>query len=154
MASSFHAQRFAGDYDRFPETDRELENQLSGHNVKNKKLVQDGEINCRALYVIMLMSNCPDKTCDWETGWTMKQICDQNDIDRPHPNNAHYREILEDFETEVLDNQDKKNVQQFLSTVFKEVIVPLFDPKLPEMMKIDRTDPFFVFRFLQSVYTI
>jgi hypothetical protein len=77
----------------------------------------------------------------------MKQICDQNDIDRPHPNNAHYREILDDFETEVLDNQDKKNVQQFLSTVFKDVISPLFDPKLPEMMKIDRTDPFFFFVF-------
>jgi hypothetical protein len=75
----------------------------------------------------------------------MKQICDQNDIDGPHPNNAHYREILEDFETEVLDSQDKKNVQQFLSTVFKDVIAPLFDPKLPEMMKIDCTDPFFVF---------
>ncbi len=33
------------------------------------------------------------------------------------------------------------------------MIAPLFDPKLPEMMKIDRTDPFFVFRFLQSIYT-
>ena len=49
-------QHFAGDYDKFPETDRELENQLSGHNVKNKNLVQDGDINCQALYVIMLMS--------------------------------------------------------------------------------------------------
>ena len=153
IANFNHTQRFAGDYDKFPETDRELENQLSGHNVKNKKLVQDGDINSRALYVIMLMSNCPDKTCDWVQGWTMTQICDQNDIDRPHQNNAHYREILMDFETEVFDNQDKKNVQQFLSTVFKDVIAPLFEPKLPEMMKIDRTDPYFVFRFLQSIYT-
>ncbi len=104
-------------------------------------------------YVIMLMSNCPNKGCDWVHGCTIKQICDQNDIDSPHPNNALYREILDDFEIEVLDNQDKKNVQQFLSTVFKDVIFPLFDPKHPEMMKIDRTDPFFVFRFLQSVYT-
>ncbi len=55
-----HAQRFAGDNKKFPDTDRELENQLSGHNVKNKKLVHDGEIHHRALYVIMLMSNCPD----------------------------------------------------------------------------------------------
>jgi hypothetical protein len=38
MANSFHAQRFEGDYDRFPETDRELEDQLSGQNVKNKNL--------------------------------------------------------------------------------------------------------------------
>ena len=83
----------------------------------------------------------------------MTQICDQNDIDRPHLNNAHYREILMDFETEVFDNQDKKNVQQFLSTVFKDVIAPLFEPKLPEMMKIDHTDPYFVFRILQSIYT-
>ena len=37
MANFNHTQRFAGDYDKFPETDRELENQLSGHNVKNKK---------------------------------------------------------------------------------------------------------------------
>ena len=155
MANFNHIQRFAGDYEKLQETDRELENQLSGHNVKNEKLVQleDGEINCQSLYVIMLMSNCPDKTYDLEQGWTMTQICDQNDIDRPHPNNAHYREILSDFETEVFDNQDKKNVQQFLSTVFKDVIAPLFDQKLPEMMKIDRTDPYFVFRFLQSIYT-
>ena len=83
MANFNDTQRFAGDYEKFPETERELENQLSGHNVKNKKLVQDGEINCRALYAIMLMSNCPDKTCDWEQGWTMAQICDQNDVDRP-----------------------------------------------------------------------
>ena len=86
-----------------------------------------------------------------EDGWTMQQICDRNDNDRPHPNNAHYREILEDFETEVLDHQDKKNVQQFFNTVFNDAIVPLFDPKQPEIMKVDRTDPFFVFRFLQSV---
>jgi hypothetical protein len=87
---------------------RELENRVSGFNVKNKKRVQDGEIICRALHVIMLMSNCPDKTCGWEQGWTMKQNCFQNDIDCPGPSNAHYREILEDFGTEVLDNQDKK----------------------------------------------
>jgi hypothetical protein len=150
MATKKHAQRFAGDYERFPDSYRELENQLSGHNIKNKKRVQDGEIDCRAPYVIMLMSNCPDKTCDWEQGWTMKQICGQNDIDHPHPNNAQYRKTLEDFETEVPDNQDKENVQRFL---FKDVIAPLFDPKFPEMMKIDRTDPFFVLRFLQSIFT-
>ena len=108
MANFNHTQRFAGDYDKFPETDRELENQLSGHNVKNKKLVQDGDINCRALYVIMLMSNCPDKTCDWVQGWTMTQICDQNDIDRPHQNNAHYREILMDFETGIRQSRQEK----------------------------------------------
>ena len=57
-------QRFAGDYDKFPKNERKPENQLSGHNFKNEKLVQDGEISYRALYVIILMSNCPDKDCD------------------------------------------------------------------------------------------
>ncbi len=42
---------------------------------------------------------------------------------------------------------------KFFSTVFKDVIKPLFDPKLPEMLTIDGTDPFFVIRFLQSMYT-
>jgi len=80
----------------------------------------------------------------------MQQICDRNDNDRPHPNNAHYREILEDFETEVLDHQDKKNVQQFFNTVFNDVIVPLFDPKLPEMMKVDRPTLSLCFDFLNQ----
>ena len=32
-------------------------------------------------------------------------------------------------------------------------MAPFFNPQLPEMLSIDRTDPFFVIRFLQSVYT-
>ncbi len=46
MANFSYTQRFAGDHEIFPETEREVKNQLSGHNVKNKKLVQDGEIHC------------------------------------------------------------------------------------------------------------
>jgi hypothetical protein len=102
--------------------------------------------------VFELCQNCPDKTCDWEHSWTMQQICDQNDVNRPHPNNARYREILQDFEIEVLDNQDKKHVQHFFSTVFKDVIAPLFDPKLPEMMKIDSINRFYVFAFYLSAF--
>ena len=82
----------------------------------------------------------------------MQQICSQNNNNCPRPNNA-YREILDDFETEVLDHQDKKNVQHFFNTVFNDVIVRLLDPKLLEMMKVDRTDPSFIFCFLQSVNT-
>ena len=59
----------------------------------------------------MLPSNRPDKTCDWEQGWMMARICDQNDIDHPHPNNAQYIKILMDFETEIFDNQDQNNNQ-------------------------------------------
>ena len=145
--------RFAGDYVKFPDTKNALETQLSGHNVKNRKLLEQGEVNCRGIYVFMLMSNCPSKEVNWKDGWNMAQVCDQNDDDRPDPNNDHYREVLDDFETEVFDNNEKKDVVQFFSTVFKDVIEPLFDPKLPEMLTIDRTDPFFVIRFLQSIYT-
>ena len=66
MADSQHARPFAGNYDDLPETKREQENKLSGKNIKINELVQDCEINCRAFFVMMLMSNCPDKNCDWE----------------------------------------------------------------------------------------
>ncbi len=36
---------------------------------------------------------------------------------------------------------------------FAQVIAPFFNPQLPQMLNIDHTDPFFVIRFLQSVYT-
>jgi hypothetical protein len=36
MANFNYTQRFAGDYEKFPETERELEDKLSVHNVKNK----------------------------------------------------------------------------------------------------------------------
>ena len=74
------------------------------------------------------MSNCPAKDVYYVNGWNMRQICDQNDIDRPDANNAYYREVLEEFEDEVFNNQEKKDVVQFLSTVFAQVIAPFFDP--------------------------
>ena len=55
MATFNHAQRFAGDYEKYPETDRELENQLSESAMSSKKLVQDKEINCQAVYAIIHM---------------------------------------------------------------------------------------------------
>ena len=153
MANSHQGPRFDGDYDKFLETWRMLEIALSGHNVKNRKFLAVGDINCRAIFLWALMSTCPAKTIDWQNDWNMSEICDQNDIDRPGPDNGYYREQLEEFETEVLDGQDKKDVVQFLSTVFSQVIAQFFSPSLPEMLNIDRTDPFFVIRFLQSVYT-
>ncbi len=111
MANAHHTQRFAMQI--FPEIEKEFENQLTGHNVKNKKLVQDGEINFRALYVIVLTSKCPEKDGDWVHGWTMKQVCDQNDIDRPHPNNANYREILDDLEMQYWTIKTRKMFNDF-----------------------------------------
>ena len=153
MLNSHQAQRFDGDYDKFLDTWNHLEYLISGTNIKFKKIQQNGEINCRGIFLLALVSNCPAKDVDYANGWNVKQICDQNDIDRPDPNNAYYREALEEFEDEVFNNQEKKDVVQFLSTVFAQVIAPFFNPQLPEMLKIDRTDPFFVIRFLQSVYT-
>jgi hypothetical protein len=153
MLNSHQIQRFDGDYDKFQDTWNHLEYVVSGTNIKFKKIQQNGEINCRGIFLLALMSNCPAKDVDYANGWNMRQICDQNDIDRPDANNAYYREVLEEFEDEVFNNQEKKDVVQFLSTVFAQVIAPFFNPQLPEMLSIDRTDPFFVIRFLQSVYT-
>ena len=59
------------------------------------------------------MLNCPDKGIDYENGWTMAMICDQHYINRPGPDNVHIRQELEDFESEVFDNHDKRDVVQF-----------------------------------------
>ncbi len=45
MANFDHTQRLAGDYKKIPETERELENQLSGHNVKNKSSCKTERLN-------------------------------------------------------------------------------------------------------------
>ena len=81
MANSHQGPRFDGDYDKFLETWRMLEIALSGHNVKNRKFLAVGDINCRAIFLWALMSTCPAKTIDWQNGWNMSEICDQNDID-------------------------------------------------------------------------
>ena len=69
-----------------------------------------------------LMSNCPDKSVDFQNGWTMEEICYQNDIYRPSPNNALYREILEAFENNLFDDSDKCHVVAFLSTALLIVL--------------------------------
>ena len=65
----------------------------------------------------MLMSNCPAPTVDFLNGWSMKQILDQNDIDRPHTLNGNYRRLLDNFETVVFDQQSQPDVEEFLGEV-------------------------------------
>jgi hypothetical protein len=53
------------------------------------------------------MSNCPAKDVDYVNGRNINIICIQDDIDCPDLNNAYYREVLEEFEDEVFNNQIK-----------------------------------------------
>ena len=66
----------------------------------------------------MLMSTCSEKD---SMNWTMKGICDQNDLDRADIQTAEeqalYRDILDKFETTVFDqqfgNKQKKQSHNF-----------------------------------------
>jgi hypothetical protein len=64
----------------------------------------------------------------------MKEIWNQNDIDRPYPNNALYREILEAFEDHhgLLDSSHKCHVIAFLKSAFL-IVLEYFDDDVPEV---------------------
>lgn len=102
-----------GKYENFPQLEKTLENFLYNTSIKFKKISPDGEINLRAIFVWMKLSNCPAKDVDFTNGWSMARICDQNDIDRPKPNNARYRQILISFEEDVLDDKYQVDVEAF-----------------------------------------
>ena len=76
------------------------------------------KISLGGIYVlIMLMSNCPAPPVNVLNGWSMKDILNQNDIDRPDPRNVHYRLLLDNFETVVFDQQSQPDVEEFLREV-------------------------------------
>ena len=66
--------------------------------MKNKEISGGNSISLHGVFILGLMSNCPDMGVDFENGWRMKDICNKNDVDRPSPNNAHCREIVDHFE--------------------------------------------------------
>ena len=80
----------------------------------------------------------------------MKNILDQNDIDRPSPQNAYYRQLLENFETVAFDNQTQQDVEEFLGEVLR-ALMPFFSPSVPDLLNIDRIDPFCTIRLLQRI---
>jgi hypothetical protein len=86
-----------------------LANCLQGTNIK-KKVIANYPISVHKVFIMGLISNCPDKSVDFQNGRTMKEIRYQNDIDRPGPNNALSQEILEAFEDHLLDCSDKCHV--------------------------------------------
>jgi hypothetical protein len=100
----------------FPNVWKALANRLQGTNVKNEAIALY-PISLHRVFVMGFMSNCPDKSLDFQNGWTMKEleICYQNGIFRPDPYNALYREILrlEAFEVHLFDSSDKGHVIAF-----------------------------------------
>jgi len=141
-----------GKYENFPKLQKALENYCYTHGLEFKAIQPKGKINLRGIYVLMLMSNCPAPTVDFLNGWSMKQILDQNDIDRPHTLNGNYRRLLDNFETVVFDQQSQPDVEEFLGEVLG-VLMPFFAPNIPDLLNLDRTDPFCTIRLLQSLYT-
>ena len=99
--SHISTAKFDGKYEKIPKVWKALESRLQGTNIKNVAIAEY-PISLHGVFIMGLMSNCPDKSVDFQNGWTMEAICNQNDIDRPSPNNALYREILEAFETNAI----------------------------------------------------
>ncbi len=85
----------------------------------------------------MLMSTCLNKP---DINWAMRDICNQNDIDRAGiqtvKERTRYRDLLEKFESTVFDNQSKETTSQYLLEVL-DLIRPYFAPDLVEIQEIE-----------------
>ena len=152
MANSSQApiKKFGGNYEvDFIPVMKKLEDRLAGTNVKHAALAPH-PINLHGIFIFGKMSTCPDKNVNWLNGWNVNAICNQHDIDRPGPDNAYYREILDSFETIVFDNNEKHHVIALLNEAQK-IVLEYFEDDLPEVNEIDRMDPFCLIRFLQKV---
>ena len=145
-------KKFGGNYENdFRPVMNALHTRLAGTNIKHTAIAAH-PINLEGVYIMGLMSNCPDKGVNWINGWNMNAICTQHEIDRPGPDNANHREILDSFETILFDNNDKMHVMAVLNQTLK-IVLEHFDEDLPEVGEIDRLDPFCLFRFLQKMNT-
>ena len=155
MAESFQKSDyvFDGNYANFPRTLKLLEHFFHTKQIKNKTIDPQGKISIRGIYYFMLMSTCPDKH---NIHWAMRDICDQNDIDRAgiqtDEERTRYRAILEQLEIFVFDNQSEDTISQFLCEVL-DSIRQFFAPDLVEIQEIDYADIYAVIRFLQKIYT-
>ena len=145
-------KKFGGNYENdFRPVMNALHTRLAGTNIKHTAIAAH-PINLEGVYIMGLMSNCPDKGVNWINGWNMNAICTQHEIDRPGPDNANHREILDSFETILFDNNDKMHVMAVLNQALK-IVLEHFDEDLPEVGELDRLDPFCLFRFLQKMNT-
>ena len=66
--------------------------------------------------------------------------------------NSRYREILDKFESTVLDGRTEETISHFLYEVL-DMIKPFFHPDLVELQEIKYTDTYGPIRFLQKIYT-
>jgi hypothetical protein len=120
MAESFQKPDyvFDGNYANFQRTLKLLEHFFHTKQIKNKMIDPQGKVSLRGIYYFMLMSTCPNKH---DINWAMRDICDQNDIDRAGiqtvQERTRYRDILEKFEATVFNNQSEEITSQFLCEV-------------------------------------
>jgi hypothetical protein len=142
MAESFQKPDyvFDGNYANFPRTLKLLEHFFHTKQIKNKTIDPQGKVSLRGIYYFMLMSTCPDKH---DISWTMRDICDQNNVDRAGiqtlQERTRYRDILEPFETTVFDNQTEETISQFPCEVL-DLIRTYFAPDLVEIQEIEYAD--------------
>jgi hypothetical protein len=155
MAESFQKPDyvFDGNYANFPRTLKLLEHFFHTKQIKNKTIDPQGKVSLRGIYYFMLMSTCPNKH---DINWHMRDICDQNDVDRAGiqtlQERTRYRDILEQFETTVFDNQTEETTSQFLCEVL-DLIRPYFAPDLVEIQEIEYAYIYALNQFLQKIYT-
>jgi hypothetical protein len=144
---------FDGNYANFPRTLKLLEHCFHTKQIKNKMIDPQGKVSLRCIYYFMLMSTCPDKH---DINWAMRDICDQNDIDRAGiqtvQERTSYRDILEKFESTVFDNQSEETTLQFLCEVL-DLIRPYFAPYLVGIQEIEYAYIYALNQFLQKLYT-
>ncbi len=81
MAESFQKPDyvFDGNYASFPRTLKLFEHFFHTKQIQNKTIDPQGKVSLRCIYYFMLMSTCPDKHY---ISWNMRDVCDQNDVDR------------------------------------------------------------------------
>ena len=88
---TYQGPKFAGKYgDNFHTIWKILGNRLRGESFKNSG-IQDHPISFDGVFWMGHMSTCPDK--DKYADWTMAEICNQNDIDRPANQICFHKEM-------------------------------------------------------------
>ena len=81
MSNTSHlpVEKFDGNYGgNFQKVWKAIENELAGTSIKNKAISNGNSISLHGVFILGLMSNCPNMGVNFENGWTMKEICDKN----------------------------------------------------------------------------
>jgi hypothetical protein len=101
---------FDGQYENFPRTLNLLKQRFHTKQIKNKKIDSDGKVPISGIFYFMLMSTCPEKDA---MNWTMKQICEQNDLDRATTFKLAIQTFLTNSKLSFSTNKLKKRFHSF-----------------------------------------